>query len=158
MGKEIERKYLVADTSWKTDSQPEQCRQGYICPGTGKTVRVRVKSGKGYLTFKDEGEGISRREYEFEVPIADAEEMLEYLCEKPLIEKDRYTIEYEGMSWEVDEFKGENEGLIVAEVELEKEDQLYSLPKWIGKEVTGDPRFYNVALVKNPFSKWKRTL
>lgn len=157
MGTEIERKFLVKDITWKDGSQPEQCRQGYICLDIGTTVRVRVKAGKGYLTIKDKGDGISRREYEFEIPIVDAEEMLEHLCEKPLIEKDRYTVEYKGMIWEVDEFKGENNGLIIAEVELERKEQVFSLPGWIGKEVTGDPRFYNVGLVRNPFLKWKGT-
>lgn len=153
---EIERKFLVRSNRWKEKVQPERCRQGYICPGSGTTVRVRVKEGKGYITIKGRSKGISRREYEFEIALKEAEEMLEHLCEKPLIEKKRYTVKYGGMTWEIDEFSGENSGLVIAEVELEQEDQVISLPEWAGPEVTSDPRYYNAALVKNPYSKWKK--
>ena len=155
MGTEIERKFLVIDDSWKKSTQPVRCLQGYVCLGSGPTVRVRVMAGKGFLTLKGGGDGLLRKEYEYEVPLVDAEEMLETLCEQPFIEKDRYIVEYKGMTWEVDEFTGENAGLVVAEVELEREDQVFSLPDWVGIEVTGDPRFYNVALVRNPYSRWK---
>lgn len=155
MGKEIERKFLVTDSSWKRNVQAEKCRQGYICLGSGNTVRVRVINDKGYLTVKGGGSGITRNEFEYPIPVADAEEMLEILCEKPLIEKNRFRIKHESMVWEVDEFFGENSGLVVAEIELQREDQMFSLPGWVGSEVTGDPRFYNVALVKNPYSGWK---
>lgn len=156
MGKEIERKFLVQDTSWKINVPAVRCRQGYLCPGSGITARVRLMGGKGYLTVKGGGEGITRDEYEYMIPAADAEEMLDNLCAKPLIEKNRYRLEYDGMVWEVDEFFGENSGLVMAEVELEREDQLFSLPGWVGREVTGDPRYFNAALVGNPYSCWTR--
>jgi len=155
MGTEIERKFLVNDRSWKRNVQAVRCRQGYLCPGSGTTVRVRIMAGRGYLTIKGRGTGIARMEYEYAIPVADAEEMMERLCEKPLIEKNRYTVEHAGMFWEVDEFFGENSGLIVAEVELEREDQIFSLPPWAGREVTGDPRYFNAALTRNPYSRWK---
>ncbi len=155
MGTEIERKFLVNDNSWKRNVQAERCRQGYLCLGSGVTARVRILAGKGYLTVKGGGSGFTRKEYEYPIPLADAEEMLEMLCAKPLIEKNRYRIEHEGMVWEVDEFFGENGGLVIAEVELEREDQMFSLPGWVGREVTGDRRFYNAALVRNPYSNWK---
>ncbi|MCL7487099.1 MAG: CYTH domain-containing protein [Desulfobulbaceae bacterium] len=155
MGIEIERKFLVNDSSWKKSIQAVRCCQGYLCPGSGITVRVRVMAGKGYLTIKGKGAGIARREYEYAIPVVDAREMLERLCEKPLIEKNRYTFEHAGMIWEVDEFLGENSGLIVAEVELEREDQMFSLPAWVGREVTGDPKYFNAALVRNPYLRWK---
>ncbi len=154
MGTEIERKFLVTDSSWKRDSMSAKCRQGYVCLGSGTTIRVRVMADKGYLTIKGRSSGAARKEFEYRIPVADAEEMFECICEKPLIEKDRYTLHYEGMTWEIDEFAGENIGLVVAEVELEREDQVFLLPPWVGKEVTGDPRYYNVALVRNPYSKW----
>lgn len=155
MGKEIERKFLVSDSSWKQNAQAAYYRQGYLCLGRGTTVRVRVMSDAAYLTIKGGGSGITRNEYEYPLPIADAERMFKDLCELPLIEKKRYRVEHEGLIWEVDEFLGENNGLVVAEVELEHEDQVFSRPSWVGREVTGDPRFYNVALVGNPYSRWK---
>ena len=155
MGREIERKFLVYDTSWKRNVPAVKCRQGYLCLGSGTTVRVRVMGGKGYLTVKGGGEGITRNEYEYPIPIGDAEEMLDCLCAKPLIEKNRYQVVYDGMVWEVDEFFGENRGLVVAEVELEREDQIFSLPGWVGREVTGDARYFNAALVRNPYANWK---
>ena len=154
MGIEIERKFLVTDSGWKKNVRAQRCRQGYICLGSGKTVRVRIMDDQGYLTVKGGGKGITRGEFEYNIPLSDAEEMLEKLCEKPLIEKNRYKVVHEGMTWEVDEFFGENIGLTVAEIELQREDQIFSLPAWVGSEVTGDPRFYNVSLVKHPFSRW----
>jgi CYTH domain-containing protein len=156
MGTEIERKFLVNDSSWKKNIQAMRCRQGYLCLGSGTTVRVRIMAGRGYLTVKGGADGITRKEYEYAIPAAEAEEMLDGLCAKPLIEKNRYRVEHEGMVWEVDEFFGENSGLVVAEVELEREDQIFSLPGWIDREVTGDSRYFNAALVRNPYSSWKR--
>jgi CYTH domain-containing protein len=106
------------------------------------------------LTVKGITTGASRPEYEYEIPVTDADEMLDELCERYLIEKKRYKIEYKGFIWEVDEFFGENQGLIVAEVELENEDQSYEKPEWIGDEVTGDPKYFNSNLVKDPYLKW----
>lgn len=128
-------------------------RQGYICMEKERTVRVRVGE-KGYLTIKGVSRGISRDEFEYEIPLDDAEEMLVTLCHKPPIEKVRYEIPHASLTWEVDVFEGENEGLVLAEVELDHEDTQVDLPDWVGLEVTGDPRYNNASLVTQPFSKW----
>ena len=155
MGVEIERKFLPSSDGWRELSAGISYRQGYLYTGSGMTVRLRIAGEKGFLTIKGPGSGASRMEFEYQIPIEDANEMLDRLCEKPLIEKNRHTIGYRGFVWEVDEFFGDNEGLVVAEIELEFEDQQFDLPEWIGEEVTGDPRYFNASLVKTPFSTWK---
>ena len=117
-------------------------------------MRVRTVADKGYLTIKGINVGARRLEFEYEIPIQDAEEMLTELCEKPLIEKNRYKLEHEGLLWEIDEFFGENAGLVLAEVELTSEDQVFAKPAWAGEEVTEDPRYYNANLIQNPFTQW----
>jgi CYTH domain-containing protein len=154
MGIEIERKYLIASDVWRDLAEGVDYRQGYLSTVKERTVRVRTIGDKGYLTIKGISIGASRIEYEYEVPVNDAHEMLDELCERPLIEKRRFKIPHAGLIWEIDEFFGENGGLIVAEVELEDEDQLIDLPSWIGQEVTGDPRYFNSSLVASPFSTW----
>jgi len=154
MGKEIERKFLVKDDTWKEISKGVLFRQGYLSTLKERTVRVRTIDTKGFLTIKGITVGATRAEYEYEISVSDANEMLDSLCEKPLIEKNRTKIEYQGLIWEVDEFFGENEGLVFAEVELDSEDQEISIPDWIGEEVTGDPRFFNSNLIKNPYKNW----
>ncbi len=154
MGKEIERKFLVIKEKWQPDSEGKQYRQGYLSTAKERVVRVRVADGKGFLTIKGKTEGFSRAEFEYEIPLKDAEVLLNTLCERPLIEKLRYQMEYEGTLWEVDVFLGENQGLVVAEVELKSETQSFVLPQWIGEEVSLDPRYYNVNLLKRPFTKW----
>jgi CYTH domain-containing protein len=156
MGIEIERKFLVKGRAWKDLAPALRCRQGYLCLDRDKTVRVRTMGRLGFLTVKGGGAGIVRYEFEYEIPVADADELLEKFCRRPFIEKDRYRIEYEGLVWEVDEFFGENRGLVVAEVELERADQVISLPAWVGREVSGDPRYFNAALSRQPFRSWKR--
>jgi len=153
MGIEIERKFLVKDDRWRT-GEGKRYRQGYLSRDKERTVRVRTVGDQGYLTIKGEAEGLSRLEFEYEIPAADASELLDDLCEKPLIEKNRYEVEYGGMIWEVDEFFGENAGLVVAEIELESEDQPFPKPPWLDREVTGDPRYFNASLSRHPFSKW----
>ena len=155
MGVEIERKFLPRGDGWRELSKGTPYRQGYLCTGSGLTVRVRIAGEKGFLTIKGPGSGTTRAEFEYQIPTEDAAEMLDGLCEKPLIEKNRYTIGYQGFVWEVDEFFGDNEGLVVAEIELEFEEQQFELPEWIGEEVTGDPRYFNTSLVKKPYSTWK---
>ncbi|NLF96631.1 MAG: CYTH domain-containing protein [Candidatus Riflebacteria bacterium] len=155
MGKEIERKYLVRSTEWKNLAKGTSYRQGYLSTVKERTVRVRTIDDKGFLTIKGITVGASRAEYEYEIPAADANAMLSNLCEKPLIEKNRYKIAHAGLTWEVDEFFGDNDGLIVAEVELTSEDQKIELPAWIGEEVTSDPRYFNSNLTKNPYKNWK---
>jgi CYTH domain-containing protein len=152
MGKEIERKFLVKGDTWRSAKGTMFC-QGYLNSEKERNVRVRTMEDKAYLTIKGIAIGASRMEFEYEVPLEDAAEMLE-ICEKPLIEKTRYKVQEGGFVWEVDEFLKENNGLIVAEVELESEDQAFFKPDWVGEEVTGDPRYYNSNLIKNPYAKW----
>lgn len=152
MGKEIERKFLTKASGWRHE-RPMKLRQGFLSSVKERTVRVRTIDDKAYLTIKGTAVGASRPEFEYEIPCEDAKQLLE-ICEKPLIEKNRYRIEEGGFVWEVDEFFGENQGLIVAEVELEREDQAFPKPDWVGEEVTGDPRYFNANLIKNPYKKW----
>jgi len=154
MAIEIERKFLVQGDQWRQLGHGTVYRQGYMAKGKGRTVRVRIAGDRGYLTIKGAPSGISRLEFEYPIPLADAEEMLATLCDRPLIEKTRYRIEWAGLVWEVDEFAGENQGLILAEVELTSEAQAITVPDWIGVEVTHDPRYYNSNLSKQPFLKW----
>ena len=154
MATEIERKYLVKNADWKALATGTVYRQGYLSTVKERTVRVRTIKDKGYITVKGIAAGATRVEYEYEIPAEDANSMLDDLCERPIIEKKRYVIDYEGLTWEVDEFNGENHGLIVAEVELSDENQTILLPDWIGEEVTGDPKYFNSNLVKHPCSKW----
>jgi adenylate cyclase len=156
MGKEIERKFLVKTDRWVKPDSGNLYRQGYISSTRKHTVRVRVAGDKGILTIKGKSAGFSRAEYEYEIPQSDAEEMLLNLCENLLIEKLRYKIKQDRLTWEVDEFLGENEGLLLAELELETEDQDFEKPEWLGREVTGDYRYYNASLSRHPFKKWKR--
>jgi len=155
MGIEIERKFLTASTDWQKLASGTAYRQGYLCADTERTVRVRTIADKGYITVKGASVGLSRLEYEYEIPVDDANALLDGLCLKPLIEKLRYRIEHAGFIWEVDVFSGDNDGLVVAEIELENEDQRFDKPDWIGEEVTGDPRYFNANLTTYPYSKWK---
>jgi adenylate cyclase len=154
MSKEIERKFLIKNESWKIGSKLTSYRQGYLSTNIERIVRVRTIDQKGFLTIKGKTTGISRSEFEYEIPLDDANIMLDVLCEKPLIEKNRAKIAYKGLIWEVDEFFGENQGLVVAEVELQDENQTFEKPEWIGEEVSGDPRYFNSNLIKMPFTKW----
>lgn len=157
MGMEIERKYLMASDGWRGLAEGADYRQGYLSMVKERTVRVRTIADRGFLTIKGISTGASRREYEYEIPAEEAHEMLDELCERPLIEKRRFEISHAGLIWEIDEFSGDNAGLIIAEVELESEDQLIDIPSWIGEEVTGDPRYFNSSLVANPFSTWSES-
>ncbi len=161
MGQEIERKFLVTDDAWRSGNRTT-IRQGYLSREKARTVRVRTKADgttstvHAYFTIKGATAGAVRAEYEYEIPVADADELLEQLCLRPLIEKHRYTLNHEGMTWEVDEFFGENQGLVVAEIELEEADQTFTSPPWLGKEVTDDPRYFNAALSQHPYTQWQR--
>ena len=156
MPKEIERKFLVIGEDWRKQITGIFYRQGYLFAEAKCTIRIRAGGGKGYLTIKGETHGAVRDEFEYEVPIKDANKLLAKFCNSPLIEKRRYKVKSGELVWEIDEFEGENKGLILAEAELTSEDQEIELPDWIGKEVTGDPKYYNVNLVKNPYSKWNK--
>ena len=156
MALEIERKFLVKDDSYKAMAySASRIAQGYICSSRGRTVRVRIRDEKGYLTIKGpaDSEGLGRYEWEKEIPVQEAQELMR-LCEPGMIDKTRYLVKSGKHVFEVDEFYGENEGLTVAEVELESADESYEKPDFIGEEVTGDVKYYNSFLMKNPFTRW----
>ncbi|MFN6528849.1 CYTH domain-containing protein [Nostoc sp. ChiSLP03a] len=154
MAKEIERKYLVRGDSWRGLAEGSVYRQGYIATQDKATVRIRIIGEKSYLTIKGPNTKYSRLEFEYPIPVQDAQEILETLCQRPFIEKTRYKIKSGGLIWEIDEFDGVNKGLILAEVELTDENQQIELPNWIGQEVYDDSRYFNSNLVKYPFSQW----
>jgi adenylate cyclase len=154
MGIEIERKFLVKGTDWRSMATGTLYRQGYI-PTVGKqTVRVRIAGQSGYLTLKGPTVNFSRSEFEYSIPLQDAQQMLEQLCDQPLIEKVRYRIPWHDLVWEVDEFLGDNAGLFLAEVELCDPQQPITLPDWIGEEVSHDPCYRNAYLARNPYRHW----
>ncbi len=150
---EIERKYLVVNKQYK-EGKPIRISQGYICSEEDRVVRVRIKGDKAYLTIKNATIGFARNEYEYEIPVADAEAMLHNTCQQPIIDKTRYILEHKGFTWEVDEFHGDNEGLVVAEIELEDKGTTFELPNFVGKEVTGEAKYYNACLFKKPYKTW----
>lgn len=154
MATEIERKFLVDLTKLGELPEGQEIQQGYF-ETSGKTVvRARVKGGKAYLTIKGETIGATRSEFEYEIPVADAKEMIAQLCQQPVISKIRYDIFYAGHLWELDLFKGANEGLVIAEIELESEGQAFEKPVWVTQEVTEDSRYYNSNLIKHPYKEW----
>lgn len=155
MGREIERKFLVTGDGWRKGARRSRLSQGYLLAEKGKSVRVRLEDGRGTITIKGPARGTGRAEYEYAIPAKDAREMLQRLCEKPLIEKTRHRVRFGGLLWEVDEFAGANRGLIVAEVELSRARQKVALPAWAGQEVTRDPRYLNANLFKKPFRSWR---
>jgi adenylate cyclase len=153
MGQEIERKFLVTGDAWRTGTRT-LIRQGYLHNEVKATVRVRTKGKRAYLTIKGSTSGITRAEFEYEIPLEEANQILDQFCQRPLIEKIRYEIYVERFKWEVDEFYGENNGLVIAEIELEDEAQEFPKPDWLGKEVSDDFRYQNANLVKNPYNQW----
>ncbi len=154
MSVEIERKFLVRGERWKTLGEGMSIRQGYLSSHPDRIVRVRIEGGSAMLTIKGRTVGATRGEWEYPIPMADAQCFLAELCERPVIEKTRYRILDNGMMWEVDEFYGDNAGLVVAEIELEAEDQVFSKPDWVGDEVTHDARYFNANLLRHPYSAW----
>ena len=154
MATEIERKFLVVGEDWRWLGDAVEIRQGYLSTVKERTVRVRVMGDRGYVTVKGITVGAARTEFEYEIPVADAHQMLDQLCERPIIEKTRSRIDVAGLIWEVDSFTGVNAGLVVAEVELEHEAQEIDPPRWIGEEVTGDSRYFNANLIAHPFTEW----
>ncbi|MBN1144287.1 MAG: CYTH domain-containing protein [Bacteroidales bacterium] len=155
MAQEIERKFLVKGDFKKDASKETRITQGYLSSVPERTVRVRIKGDKGFITIKGIGSasGASRFEWEKEIPVAEVESLLQ-ICEPGVIDKTRYLVKSGSHTFEVDEFYGENQGLVVAEVELQAEDESFVKPAWLGQEVTGDARYYNSMLMKNPFKKW----
>ena len=155
MPTEIEKKFLVQNDSWRAHViRYSHFKQGYMSSNVSCSIRVRIEAKNAWLNIKSATLGITRKEYDYEIPVDEAEEMLASLCDKPLIEKTRYFVEHDKHTWEIDVFSGENEGLVVAEVELESTDEAIKLPDWVGTEVSDDPRYYNVCLIKNPYSAW----
>ena len=152
MGVEIERKFLVKNDRWRGLAPGLLYRQGYI--PSEQTVRIRIAGDQGFITIKGKTKGIARSEFEYAIPVEDAAQMLDTLCQPPLIEKYRHKIALNDLIWEVDEFLGDNQGLVIAEVELENSGQAIALPDWIGEEVSHDPRYYNANLVNHPYSHW----
>ena len=155
MATEIERKFLVKGDEWRRSvANSLQFKQGYLAGTVSSSVRVRIEGDNAYLNIKSAILGIKRQEHEYAIPLQDAAEMLSNLCEKPLVEKRRSFVKHDGRTWEIDEFEGENEGLIVAEIELNHENEELNLPDWLGEEVSEDVRYYNVNLVKKPYKSW----
>lgn len=154
MGVEIERKFLVRGEEWKALGEGVLLRQGYLSSQPERIVRVRIEGDRAVMTIKGRSVGASRGEWEYPLPMEDARVFLDQLCERPIIEKHRYRIVHEGMTWEVDEFMGENAGLVVAEIELESEEQAFAKPEWVGEEVTQDARYFNSNLLRHPYSRW----
>ena len=152
MGIEIERKFLVVGDAWRA-APAVFYSQGYLNRDKARTVRVRIAGEEAFLTIKGASVGASRAEFEYPIPVWDARELLA-MCEQPLIEKNRRKILHDGFVWEVDEFLGENRGLVVAEIELPAEDAVFTQPDWVGEEVTSDARYFNSNLSATPFSRW----
>lgn len=152
---EIERRFLVRHAGWRGLGPGTPFRQGFLSTAKERVVRVRIADNQATLTIKGLTQGFSKHEFNYPIPMDHAQLMLDQLCERPLIEKTRYRIEANGLTWEVDEFAGDNQGLILAEVELEREDQEVPLPDWVGEEVSHDPRYFNSSLVQHPYNRWK---
>lgn len=155
MAVEIERKFLVKNNQFKKDASSTIYYQGYLCSGSGPTVRVRIAGEDAYITIKGKHSGISRLEYEYPIPVSEAQALLEEICHQPIIHKRRYRKEHKGFTWEIDEFYGDNEGLTLAEIELPSEDQSFEKPPWIGREVSHDGRYYNASLRSYPYKEWR---
>jgi adenylate cyclase len=156
MGLEIERKFLIKDSSWKEEAQEGiSISQGYLNSTAERTVRVRIHGDLGVLTIKGKNQNLTRKEFEYEIPLEEALELLN-LCEKPLIEKTRHLLSVNHKTWEIDVFKGENLGLIVAEIELESEEESFDIPSWLGEDVSSESRYYNASLIKNPYVNWRK--
>lgn len=153
---EIERKFLLKNDSWKNhlSEAGKPYRQGYLLSDGKRTVRVRTAGDKGFITIKGKGNGLARPEFEYEIPLADANELLA-LCDPSIISKTRYLVQHAAHTWEIDVFDGDNAGLIVAEIELGSEDESFELPAWIGEEVTHDGRYSNAKLSRTPWKDWK---
>jgi adenylate cyclase len=155
MAQEIERKFLVTNGQWRDQvRKQEYYRQGYLNDAMQCSIRVRVANDKAFLNIKSATLGIQRTEYEYAIPITDANEILDNFSLGPIIEKTRYFVDIGKHTWEIDVFEGDNEGLVVAEIELADEHESFDKPDWVGEEVSDDPRYYNVCLVKHPYKDW----
>lgn len=154
MGTEIERKFLVEGEGWRPGSPGHRVRQGYLSAEPARSVRVRLVGDDAWLTIKGANTGFTRVEFQYPIPTQDALHLLDELCIRPVIDKTRHAIRYGAHRWEIDEFHGANEGLVIAEIELDHENEAFERPPWLGAEVSDDPRYYNVNLARRPFSSW----
>ena len=155
MATEIERKFLLANDSWrKYADKGIYMIQAYMASNEKSSVRIRIQGDSANLNIKSKTLGVQRSEYEYSIPLDDAREMIESLCNKPYIEKIRFHVMHDEHEWEIDVFAGDNEGLIVAEIELNSVNENFSLPDWIGEEVSNEPRYYNICLVNHPYKNW----
>ncbi len=156
MAKEIERKYLINRAAWTPQGEGIHFKQGYLNAQKERVVRVRIEGTKAKLTIKGITTGVTRSEFEYQIPVEDAAILLDNLCEQPLIDKHRHKEVHGGKTWEIDVFHGDNEGLVVAEIELASEEEKIELPAWVGEEVSSDPRYFNSNLLKHPFKNWTK--
>ncbi len=157
MGREVERKFLVTGEGWRAHARPGvRMRQGYLASDPACSVRVRIEGDRARLNIKSATLGVERLEYEYDIPVRDAEEMLAHLCTTPPVEKVRYRVPWGGHEWEVDVFEGANAGLVLAEIELARPDEPFERPPWVGEEVSHDPRYCNVTLARHPYREWGR--
>jgi CYTH domain-containing protein len=154
VGEEIERKFLVVGNSWREQATSTPYRQGFLSIDPERTVRVRAAGTRGSITIKGKTVGARRAEFDYEIPLRDADQMLDTLCKRPLIEKVRYRLIVDRHTWEIDVFERDNAGLVVAEIELQHEDEPFDKPDWVGDEVTGDARYFNSSLVVKPYRSW----
>ena len=156
MATEIERKYLLLSDEWKKLAREHICiQQGYFGSAGKASIRVRISGNEANINIKSATLDIVRTEFEIPIPLEDAKEMIEFLCQQPVIKKTRYLVPFGSHLWEIDEFEGDNEGLIVAEIELSSVDEVFEKPAWLGEEVSNDKRYYNVCLVNNPYKNWR---
>lgn len=155
MPQEIEHKFLLKKDLWRGQVQRSaRMTQGYLQSSPASSIRVRIVGEQAFLNIKSATLGIARQEYEYPIPLAEAEEILATLCDKSFIDKTRHYVEYAGHTWEIDEFHGDNAGLLVAEIELGAVDEVFERPEWVGDDVSHESKYYNSCLVKNPFSQW----
>ncbi|MGE0386435.1 MAG: CYTH domain-containing protein [Gammaproteobacteria bacterium] len=155
MGTEIERKFLLRDESWRAAAgNGERYVQGYLGSQPACSIRIRIAGERAWLNIKSATLGIERAEYDYPIPVQDARDMVQRFCAPPLVEKTRYHVRVGAHVWEIDEFEGDNAGLVVAEIELGRVDEPFEAPAWLGAEVSHDPRYYNVSLARHPFKRW----
>jgi adenylate cyclase len=154
MSTETERKFLVTNEDWRIGVSSDYFQQAYITTGPPASVRIRITNDTAILNIKQSTLDITRAEYEYQIPLTEAQEILNTLTTGHTIEKNRYTIQHQGLNWEIDEFLGQNKGLIIAELELDSEDQTFENPPWLGQEVSQDPRYFNTYLSQKPYTTW----
>lgn len=154
MTKEIERKFLISNDAWRGAAKGEHITQAYLARGKDCVFRVRTRNNRALLTIKGKRQGIAGDEFEYEIPLADGEKLIKNYSEYSVVEKIRYLVKHEGHVWEIDEFLGDNQGLLVAEIELASEDEKFARPAWLGEEVSLDEKYTNLNLARTPYKQW----